>query len=357
MTSTINEIFEEVIPYMPETLVSKEVISLFKKLSERFPEGLATGALFECPMGIAAPLSDISIPVTPKGREIIAGRIEGVEIDKSLLKSPVWKRIHSFCEKWLNQEDYKNTGKLWLEFDLESLQEEIPIPGVFIIAQISPEKDLSSHKLDRYKWLIEGLECIRGRPLEKEIRDNLIFCLDAIPTWGSLDFAGLMLSRPLNAVRVVLSIPRQDLKDYLAHIKYPGEGQELEDLVTELSQFTELRYNLDISHEVLPRIGMECSLKDKQKACREKWEEFMTYLGSRSLCIQEKRDALLDWPGHTYVTPHEDREPYYLFRKICHVKITYEKGHPVTCKAYPEFTRMAEIDLLLNKLAESCDTL
>ena len=173
-------------------------------------------------------------------------------------------------------------------------------------------------------------------------------------TGGGLDFAALMASRPLDAVRAVIYVPEVELKDYLTLIDHPGISQELLDLVTELSQLTYLRYNLDISRRVLSGIGIECFLKDRKKAHRSKWERFLEYLAGRSLCIPGKKKALMDWLGHAYVALPQDTEPYYIFRRIDHMKVAYEKGKPLQAKAYPEFFRITEMDLMIDRIAESC---
>ncbi|MHC9540773.1 MAG: hypothetical protein AB9903_14810 [Vulcanimicrobiota bacterium] len=356
MISTVNEVFERVISYMPENLVSPDVVSLFKQLNEKFPEKLTDNVLFECPLGTGDPVSDLSFSVSEPGREIIAGKVKGVEIAESLFTSQIWNRIRSFCEKRFLSEMYYDIGSMFLEFDLESLRKDILTPGVFLNTHISAERDLSCQKMNRYTWIIEGLECLRGRPLEKEIKDNLVYCLDALPDKESLDYAALMLSRPQNSVRIVVRMPADALKDYLSLIKYPGDGQELYDLVTELSQFTNLRYNLDISDQVLSRIGIECSLIDRKKAHREKWMKFLNHLVERSACIPEKRDALMEWLGYIYVALPQDSEPYYIFRRISHIKVVYEKGKPLLAKAYPDYFRILEMDLIFNNLVESSNT-
>ncbi|MGV8121461.1 MAG: hypothetical protein AB2L14_17005 [Candidatus Xenobiia bacterium LiM19] len=157
MKSTAEEMFAGVIPHISEYLVSSEVISLFKELFEKFPEKLTDDVLFECPLGMDDAVSDLSLFVNDRVREIIAGKREGAEIEESLLRSQAWKRIRSFCEKWFLREIYQNKGGMWLEFDLESLRKATPLPGIFFNGRISAEKDLLSHKLNRYKCLINKL--------------------------------------------------------------------------------------------------------------------------------------------------------------------------------------------------------
>jgi len=357
MKSTVNEIFDSVIPHMPQDLVSRKVISLFKKLNGRFPEKLTDNVLFECPLGTDAAVSDLSYSVSDGGREIIAGKIKGTGIEASLFKSQIWRRIRSFCEKRFLREMYYDIGSMFLEFDLESLRKGIVIPGIFLNTHVSAERDSLCQKSSRYGWIIEGLECLKGKSIEKEIKDNLIYCLDALPDKESLDYAALMLSRPQNSVRIVVRMPADALKQYLSQIRYPGESQELLDLINELSQFTNLRYNLDISDKVLSRIGIECSLIDRKKAHREKWRKFLNHLVERSVCIPKKRDALMEWLGYIYVALPQDPEPYYIFRRISHIKVVYEKGRPLLAKAYPDYFRILEMDLILNNLVESSNAL
>jgi hypothetical protein len=355
MNFTVNEMFKIILPHIPENLVSSEVIAVIKNLNEKFPAELIAGGLFECPLGVKDRVSDLSLGLNGRsGREILAGQKEGIEIDTSLLKSPVWRQIRSFCEMWSLTEGlfYKNTSNLWLEFDLDSLHKKIPLPGVFFNVSASEGKGVSICKAGKYDWIIEGLECLRGKPLKKEIKNKFIYCLDAFPYDGRLAFAALMLSRPVNAVRVVVSIPDEELKDYLTDIKYPGDVEEVMDLVSELTQFTNLRYNLDISHEMLPKIGIECFLKDKTKTHKETWVKFLDHLAGPFLTIQEKSNSLLSWIGHTYTTLPYESEPSYIFRRISHIKVIYEKDKPLTVKAYPAFSRTFEIDLLYEKCSK-----
>jgi hypothetical protein len=352
MQSSVNEIFDRTAPHMPESLISREVMSIFKELNDRFPVSITDNEIFECPLGTDDPLSDLSLSVSAAGREIIAGIREGPGMDRSLLKSRIWKRIRSFCKRWCLQESSGNTGAMGLEFDLQSLGRRIPVPGVFIYGHVPEGKEFSCHRSDRYRWIIEGLECLKGRPLKREISDNLIHCLDAIPDEGAMDYAGLMLSRRQDLVRAVIRIPSESLREYLKVIKYPGDLQKLFDLVNELSRYSSLRYNLDISGAVRSRVGVECFPIDKARGQREKWERLLSLLVERSLCVEQKKDALMDWLGYEQVTLPAGIEPYYIFRRIDHIKVTYEMNRPLLAKAYPDFLRIPEMDLIFNNMME-----
>lgn len=167
-----------------------------------------------------------------------------------------------------------------------------------------------------------------------------------------MDYAGLMLSRRQDLVRIVVRIPVESLRDYLNAIEYPGDLQKLSDIVSELSLYSCLRYNLDISGAVRSRVGVECFPIDKARGHREKWERLLSLLVERSLCIEQKKDALMEWLGYEQVTLPSGIEPYYIFRRIDHIKVTYEMEMPLLAKAYPDFFRISEIDLIFNNMME-----
>ena len=199
MNFTAAEMFTHLITHIPENLVSSEVIAVIKKLNEKFPAELIRGGLFECPLTVKNPVSDLSLIINDRaGMEIIAGNTEGISIDTSLAESPVWRQIRLFCEMWSLPEGllYKNTSKLWLEFDLDSMRKKVPLPGVFFSICPSEEKVGGIYQGGRYNWILEGLECLRGKPLKKEIKDKFISCLDAFPDNGGIGICGTYVIPP-----------------------------------------------------------------------------------------------------------------------------------------------------------------
>ncbi|MEQ8188719.1 MAG: hypothetical protein ABRQ39_12175, partial [Candidatus Eremiobacterota bacterium] len=195
--------------------------------------------------------------------------------------------------------------------------------------------------------IIDGLTCLGGKSLRKKIKDNLRFCLQALPEGARVVYAALMMSRGTEAVRVVIEIDKEFLEDYLAHIKFPDLTKEAMELIEELSQFPGFcRYNLDISHRVLPKIGIEYFLQSKEEKKKPDTEGFLTHLVRRSLCTPEKCDALMKWTGYTSTIFPFELYHSYIFRKISHMKIVYEKAFPPEAKAYISFWRNFETDIL-----------
>lgn len=345
---TINEIFKELIPYIPGELVSSEIIERIKTLNQKLPASLTTAGGIECRLGKNETSADwqICINLSDYGREVLADKIDRGKLDDTLFDTVQWQHIRTFASYWSDPVSpvYKRTNNIWLEFDLESLKEKIPVPGLFF--NIMPERGDSS-KEDIYDCIIDGLTCLRGKSLRKEIRDNLRFCLYALPECARLVYAALMMSRDTEAVRVVIDIDKEFLGNYLTDIKFPGSTQELMELLEVLSQFTGFcRYNLDISHKVLPGIGIEYFLQSKEEKKKPDWEGLLAHLVSRSLCTPEKCDALMKWTGYTRTIFPFDLYYSYIFRKISHIKIVCQEAFPPEAKAYISFWRSFETDIL-----------
>lgn len=353
MKSNTCEMFTGVLGQVSRSLVSTEVLDCFARFLARFNENILIEGLFECPLGVADPMSDLSLMIGERGIRILAGNREEAGLDFCIFDSPEWKRIRTFCGEWISRDMAGCQGKMWFEFDLESLRQKIPLPGVFFPAPSTRETAPLSAPTDGRRQLIAGLTHLRGKPLEPVLEENLHRCLDAVPQRGNMDFAAIMLSRPLNAVRLVVRLSREDLPEYLSQIGYPEATPELYDLVSSLSKACILRYNLDISHQVLPRIGIECFPQKQKQANREHWKMFLNELTVQCLCLPAKRDALLAWIGNTRIQLPENDQAFFLFRRISHVKIVYEKDRSSAAKAYPEFFKASEIELLLKKLASN----
>jgi hypothetical protein len=348
---TINEIFKELLPYIPGELVSPEILERIKIFNNKFPAALSTAGGFECRLGQNEPSADWQLCVTlaDHGREVLAGKTDWGKIDNQLFNATEWRHIRKFASHWSDSGSplYRRTNTVWLEFDLERLKEQAPVPGLFF--NMTPETGDSS-KEDLYHCLVDGLTYLKGNPLKKDILDNLLLCLRSLPEDARLGYAALMMSRSPEAVRLILSMDKENLVNYLARIHFPDSTQELWELLEELSQYAgSYRYNLDISHEVLPKIGIECFLHSKKEATKPGWEEFLDYLVRHSLCTREKSEALLRWNGYTRTLFPSDFYRSFIVRRISHVKIVWQKDAPLEAKAYISFWRNFETDILTRR--------
>ena len=66
------------------------------------------------------------------------------------------------------------------------------------------------------------------------------------------------------------------------------------------------------------------------------WEPALTLLRRNGLCLPEKMDGLLAWPGREFVFC--GRDTFSLLTGIAHMKVSFderESGSAVEAKAYP----------------------
>jgi hypothetical protein len=108
--------------------------------------------------------------------------------------------------------------------------------------------------------------------------------------------------------------------------------------------------DLDVGEKIAPKIGLECSLS-KQPKFEPRWSNFLDYLVSNNLCIPEKKEALLSYPGYIREKKYKELFPKNLlnisqmlggqyervfFYGLYHIKLVYrlESKAPWEAKAY-----------------------
>ena len=123
----------------------------------------------------------------------------------------------------------------------------------------------------------------------------------------------------------------------------------LADIVATLAPWTEeLDVALDLSPNGLARhIGLECYLA-RGPSEEPRWTLLLDHLVGEGLCSPEKAQALLRWPGidrqatsPVWPSSLEVADRFlgglvvsYFFRRIHHVKVTFDSGRPREAKAY-----------------------
>jgi hypothetical protein len=111
-----------------------------------------------------------------------------------------------------------------------------------------------------------------------------------------------------------------------------------------------------------PRIGLECSFEENRYHEETRWEALFDYLVKKRMCLPQKRDALLEYPGVEHpddfsggimkpfisISQHlEDIFSGSLVRYISHVKVVYRPGQILEAKAYPAVRLFEPSDTIL----------
>ena len=343
--------------YVPKEIVSKQNFNDIQSISRFFPGNLTTFLGFETRLGDKDNRADFAFAISGVGRDrnVLTELLQNNVLVKNFLKQSEWQQILNFAKAWADPKSVLNDKVqcFWLEFDMPKKTSEIPIPSVFFGPTKSSE-DVTSGDLSRYKWLIdEAIPLLKGQKLSENLSKLIIDCLDKMPENGVLFQVGMMLSRDVNVVRLHINklMPEQIIP-YLLSIGWRYDTVELRNLIND---FKDLADRFVISYDVMengigPKIGIELSFSGNNFQNEKRWKQLLDYLVQKNMCIPEKRDALLRYPGVdendaisgsvmkpiTSATEYQDKLiQSSVVRYINHVKIVYEPGKPTIAKAYP----------------------
>ena len=347
MIFSMNGIFGELRPHIPDVLVSPDIVCSIHGLNGRIPAALASRGIIECHLGNHKGIADWQLCVEKRGsgRDIAAGNLPLADIDESFFTDPSWRHLRRFSQRWADPSSvlYRKVDHLWMEFDHASMSAGIPVPGVyFSVGDTNADHSVenpNSHNGSAYGWLPEAIEFLQGSPLKIETYGKLIFCLDALPGDAALHYAAVKPFRQRNVVKVVLTIPAGKLESYLAQISCPCPAQEIVDAATWMERFGRVRCLLDIADTVLPVVGIECRADATRDGIVAGWESLLDRLLDEGLCTPEKRGAFLSWTGVSAATLPGDIFPCYISRNISHIKLVFRPGGHPEAKGYLDFMK------------------
>jgi hypothetical protein len=293
---------------VPPALVSPEAMATIRSIARWLPAALTDGFGIECRLAEHAPRADVFFWINSdsRGRDILAGEEPRSELREELLREPLWRSIREFSRQWADPGSplYQGVDSFWLEFDVGAQPPALPLPVLFFCPEEVPvpeEPTGARQARKRHQALsTEALRALGGGTLSGETLRNVGACIEALPP-GSQPFAiGVMRSRRMDTVRFCAKdIPAQGLLAYLTAVGWKGPRAELEALLDWLARHVDrFVLDFDVGGEVLPSVGLECSFQGrKQPAAEPRWATLLEELVRRGLCLSEKRDALLAWPG------------------------------------------------------------
>ena len=354
--STSNYLYE-VEPYIPDFISSenfKEIISI----ARHFPGNLTSFLGFECRLGESDKRADWAFAISGIGRDrqVLSKLLKNGYLPDHFFQRGEWHHIRNFAAAWADPNSIlkEKIQCFWLEFDMPDALSEIPIPGVFFGPAKLPQ-DASNNDISQYEWLITtALPLLKGERLSKSIESRLKKCIKLMPENATLFQVGALLSRSANGVR--LCVNRMQVTQILPYLKAIGwfdETGEFTSLIAELEgKADRFVLSFDVTDEGIgSRLGIELSFNSNQFQQEIRWRHLFDYLVEKGLCLPEKRDALLSYPGTaekeeyfsggilkplTSVSRNLDEiQSSTIVRYINHVKIVYQPGRTLEAKAYP----------------------
>ena len=349
---------ELVIPGLAPELVEAAAIPWLRAAARVLPPIHRAG--FECRLAADAHEVDLQ-------QGIFAADGEPAELARYLagseLRGEAWQRVQRLVERWAAPGDPLATGleEVWLELDaaperrepLESAATSESggelltlgdlVPSVFgLIRQAG-----AAHSLGVALGFVEAL--LGKRAAASQI-DAVRRCAAACPNGTRVSHVGVMLGRPVAAMRVHVSpVPLTAMVPYVERLHWPGDAHAIKALATELLDYVDLVVLcLDIVAGQVLRIGLEGSFA-RNHGLDPRWPALLRRLGELGLGSREKAAALTLWP--TVLSPLDAPAPWpedliarsltrdesefgMIDRRLSHVKLSCVPGQAPSAKAY-----------------------
>ena len=325
--TTVADALALVQPLLPSELMAPNCLSHAHKVASLLPLDAVSFFGFETRLAEGQNLStDCALNLSASGAELMTSGNVGHGSD-------AWKKVTDFYRLWAqtHSDPFADASATWLEFDSNPQQ---PEPNLMFGYWPNEEK------CDRpWQWMQDKLfpALFLGdysEPLKKAVQT----CYDALPaSVGDFQF-GLMLARPIQAIRLcIFDLPTEEMIPYLRRIGWQGDFKSLEKYLEAFAPYADfIGLHLDIAGPVLPHIGIEPNFKSgswsRQPHREPRWHGLFDQLKRFDLMCDAKHKALLDWGGHQQV--QYGATAGLLLRGLSHTKVVLAPDGSAIAKAY-----------------------
>jgi len=341
-------------------ITSLEDIQKIEDISDRLPNlPFISHAIFECKLSDGVSGTDFSIYLRPPEKDIKSWDDKLSEVKNYYGNSSIWLRISNFIDKWRDKGSllYIGIEDIWLEFDIDSVNQSIPEPSLFFkINCIKGEYNEGNNivkNLQEIDWIFDSaLKSLMLDSLKTSTKHRLYKCFKFLPVDSQVFQIGIMLPRrsESRAVRICVNkIKICDISNYLKNIECLESTKEIESILNDIEKIVDdVALNISVEDIVHSKIGLECYIKEYSKDS-PKWQAFFNFLIQNQLCTIEKVNALNEWIGYSDEKSHRELWPdsfkmgasfvyprlrSTIVRGLHHVKIVYQPGKSLDIKAY-----------------------
>jgi hypothetical protein len=339
-----------VTPHTPEQLISKGAFQNIAKVIETFPNQAIATFGYECRLSEHSATADFLLCLKRKqwGPQALVPESKQCLLPSNWAESDIWKRISTFATVWADEKSTlsKSVDNVWLEFDIESVEQGPKEPSIFFGPVSS-----SYRNLDTFIPIVSNvIQRLTERNISSELTASISRIFALLCGDERIFQIGLMLSRGSSGLRLcVCKLTARRLLEILEKINWQGNLQELEKHVAEISTFTSylaLDLDIDDSGRLSQKIGIECYLKSGED--ERNLEGFFTILRAKGLSLPQKERAVKkflggisnmshkDWPQHLvigFALSNKSQISGYI-RSLNHVKLVFENGSFSAAKAY-----------------------
>jgi len=318
---TSADVLDRIADVLPAALVGPAELALIRRVADRLPMSATLG--FES--ALASPAAAVDLGVAFQAGEesrVLAGLHPDQDLSGDLSPHPAWQHTR-VCAAAL--QNVPSVDQLWLEFDLPDAAQGVPVPSLFL--GVAPTVDVG--------WVTDtAIPLLAGCETPVPLRGRLDSCLRHLPTHACAFQVGAMHARHDPRVRLCLGMPSWTATtSYLTNVGWPGPIDAVAEVATTLAPLVpRVALDLEIGADIGPRIGVECypSLS-RRPEIDPAWPRLLEWLVAAGLCLPEKRDGLLAWPGYRVETIWW---PRVFARRLHHVKLVFDQNGLTGAKAY-----------------------
>jgi hypothetical protein len=336
MSSSLADMLTLVEADVPERLISHHTFASLMSMCGLLPMDISSGFGFESRLAEKSAKVDLIVRVpAPGGLNILAGNNPSCRLPDNFFQEATLARLRSLALSWQTWPKSLREGvsAAWLEFDADQFARPVPTPSLLFLQFGKPDCSRECcGQIARTAYSI-----VRGHAIESELVRALDMCLNRVPDHALVLQAGMGISRPTRAMRLVLDgLAQRDMLSYLSSIGWTGNQRELEFLLLDLGRYIP-QFNLDIDllASVCPKIGIECSFGRVERSAMDlTWTDFLHLIKGKGWCLPEKSDGLLEWPGQKLFQAGNESWPWVVERFLNHLKINYDPVSGMEAKAY-----------------------
>jgi len=336
MTSSLEAMLTLIEGDVPERLISPHTFAALKAICRPLPIHISSGLGFESRLTEKSAKVDLilRIPIS-RGFDVLAGNCQSCRLPDYFFGELSYDRLRNLARDWKTwpKKLRETVVNAWLEFDADQFGSPVPSPGLLFLQIGRPDGPR-----EYYDEIVRAAYAmVKNRPIHSAVAGALYTCVERLPDHAFVLYAGMGISRPTDAVRLVLAhLSPGEILAYLGSIGWAGNMQELEALFVDVDGFIhQFCLHIDVLASVCPKIGIDCHLgREEDSPVDRRWPDFLDLITGKGWCLPEKSDGLLQWPGRNLFQAGKDSWPWTVERFLNHAKINYDPDSGVEVKAY-----------------------
>jgi hypothetical protein len=334
-TFSLGDYLQAIAEPLSAILVPPSDLAAATTLLSKFPAQLADTLFLEIRLRHSDAPVDVSFSVRPAAARVL----HATAADH--LSHPVWAGLHRFAQQW-GSEITPRIAALWLEFDMPTAEEAVPI--LFIDSQPSIDSGAAYAQ-----WVEAFFPLLTGQTVSPGLVSHMAKAINARAAQQPVHMFGSLMARGTTAQR--LSILTHDYAEIMPYLRRAGWDISADALKPMLSLAAVYEFlgaiNLDLTDNgVLPKVGIEYFMRDSEQVAG-----FLPSLVALGLCEPERAAALSSFgsvsrafsdpkhPAPLRIASHllDGRAESHIVWEVCHIKVTcdvYANDHPLEAKAY-----------------------